>query len=116
VVVRKGKERTLRAVLADPLASSTAAGALSKHMSGAVLGSISDNHPLAGHVEGIQVLDIERGSPAWSAGLRAGDIVVSVNQLPVSSMKDVAAALKRNPDALLLNVRRGDGALFIVIR
>ena len=115
-VVRKGKQRTLRAVLADPLASSTAAGALSKHMSGALLGSISDSHPLAGHVVGVQVLDIERGSPAWSAGLRAGDIVVSVNQLPVSSMKDVAAAVKRNTDALLLNVRRGDGALYIVIR
>ena len=115
-VVRKGKQRTLQAVLADPLASSTAAGALSKHMSGALLGSITDNHPLAGHVEGVQVLDIERGSPAWSAGLRAGDIVVSVNQLPVSTMKEVAAAVKRNPDALLLNVRRGDGALFIVIR
>jgi hypothetical protein len=28
----------------------------------------------------------------------------------------VAAAVKRNPDALLLNIRRGDGALFIVIR
>ena len=110
------KQRTLRAVLADPLASSTAAGALSKHMSGAVLGSISDNHPLAGHVEGVQVLDIACGSPAWSAGLQTGDIVVSVNQLAVSSMKDVAVAVKRNPDALLLNVCRGDGALFIVIR
>ena len=57
-VVRKGKQRTLRVVLADPLASSAVAGALSKHMSGAVLGNITDNHPLAGHVEGVQVLDL----------------------------------------------------------
>jgi hypothetical protein len=34
----------------------------------------------------------------------------------VSSMDDVAAAVKSNPDALLLNIRRGNGALFIVIR
>ena len=115
-VVRKGKRMKLEAVIADPLASSTAAGTMSRHLSGAVLGAISDNHPLAGQVEGVQVLEIERGSPAWSAGLRADDIIVSVNQLPVSSMDAVAAALQRNPDALLLNIRRGNGALFIVIR
>lgn len=115
-VVRKGKQLTLRAVIADPLASSTPAGNLSKHLSGAALGAISDNHPLAGHVEGVQVLEIERGSPAWSAGLRADDIVVSVNQLPVSTMDDVATAVRRNPDSMLLNIRRGNGALFVVIR
>ena len=106
----------LEAVIADPLASSTAAGTMSRHLSGAVLGAISDNHPLAGQVEGVQVLEIERGSHAWSAGLRADDIIVSINQLPVQSMDAVAAALQRNPDALLLNIRRGNGALFIVIR
>ena len=81
-----------------------------------MLGAISDNHPLAGHVEGVQVLEIERGSPAWSAGLRADDIVVSVNQLPVSTMDDVATAVRRNPDSMLLNIRRGNGAMFVVIR
>ena len=115
-VLRKGKQLTLRAVLADPLTGSTAAGAVSKHLSGAVLGAISDNHPLAGHVEGVQVLKIERGTPAWSAGLRADDIIVSINQRPVASMDAVAAAVQRNPDALLLNIRRGNSALFVVIR
>ena len=62
------------------------------------------------------MLEVERGSPAWSAGLRADDIIVSINQRPVASMDAVAAAVKRNPDSLLLNIRRGNGALFIVIR
>ena len=115
-ILRKGKQLTLRAVIADPLASSTPAATVSKHLSGAVLGSISDNHPLAGNVEGVQVLEIKRGSPAWSAGLRADDIIVSINQRPVSSMDAVAAAVQSNPDALLLNIRRGSGALFVVIR
>jgi len=115
-VLRKGKRLTVQAVIADPLASSTSAARVSKHLSGAVLGNISDNHLLAGHVEGVQVLEVERGSPAWSAGLRADDIIVSINQRPVASMDAVAAAVKRNPDSLLLNIRRGNGALFIVIR
>lgn len=113
-VMRKGKQLTLRAVLADPLASSTVAGTMSKHRSGAVPGAISDNHPLAGPVDGVQVLEIERGSPAWLAGLRADDIVVSINQLPVTSMNDMAAAVKRNPDAMHLNIRRESGALLSV--
>jgi S1-C subfamily serine protease len=115
-VLRNGSPLTVHAVIADPLASSASAGIVSKHLSGAVLGSISDNHPLAGRVEGVEVLEVKRGSPAWSAGLRAEDIIVSVNQQPVSSMDDVAAAARRDADALLLNLRRGNGALYVVIR
>jgi Do/DeqQ family serine protease len=115
-ILRKGKRKTLHAVIADPLASSTSAATVSKYLSGAALGAISDNHPLAGEVAGVQVLEVERGSPAWSAGLRVDDIIVSVNQLPVTSMGDLATAVRRNSDAMLLNIRRGYGALFVVIR
>ena len=115
-VLRNGKPLSLRAVIADPLAGSTAAASVSKHLAGAVLGAVSDNHPLAGRIEGVQVLDIERGSNAWSAGLRADDVIVSINQQPVASVDAVAAAIKRDPDALLINIRRGEGALYIVIR
>ncbi|MGB5439641.1 MAG: PDZ domain-containing protein, partial [Gammaproteobacteria bacterium] len=114
-VLRNGSLRILRAVITDPLASSTAAGTISKHLSGAVLGAISDNHPFAGQVKGVEVLEIERDSPAWSAGLRAADIIMSVNQLPVSSMDELAQALGRSVDMLLLKIRRGNGALFMVI-
>jgi Do/DeqQ family serine protease len=115
-ILRNGKARTLAVVIADPEASSVPAAKMSRHLAGAVLGPISDNHPLAGQVDGVEVHEVERGSPGWSAGLRAGDIIVSVNQQPVSSVDDVAKAVKRNQDALLLNIRRGNGALFIVIR
>ncbi len=115
-ILRNGKSHTLQAVIADPQASSAPAGTISKHLSGALLGPITDNHPLAGQVAGVEVLEVKRGSPAWSAGLRADDIIVSVNQLPVDSMQAVAAAVGRNPDSLLLNIRRGEGALFVVIR
>ncbi len=115
-VLRKGEPLVLRAVIADPLVSSTPAAAVSKQLSGAQLGPVSDNHPLAGQVAGVEVLDVERGSPAWSAGLRAGDIIVSINQQPLSSVDEIAAAVRRDPNALLMNIRRGNGALYIVIR
>jgi Do/DeqQ family serine protease len=115
-VLRKGRPVTLHAVITDPLETATAAGQSSKHLAGAILGNLMDNHALAGQVQGVQVLDVERGSPAWSAGLRADDIIVSINEQALATVDDVAVAVKRNPDALLMNIRRGNGALYIVIR
>jgi Do/DeqQ family serine protease len=115
-ILRNGNPLTLQAVIDDPHTGSTTAGALSQHLSGALLGPVSDNHPLAGRVAGVEVLEVERGSRAWSAGVRAGDIIVSINQQPVSSVDEVASAVRRDSDALLLNIRRGNGALYIVIR
>ena len=114
-LLRHGNQLTLRAMIADPLADSASAEIVSKQLSGALLGAISDDHPLAGRVAGVQVLEVKRGSPAWSAGLRADDIIESVNQLPVSSLEELTAAVGRNGDALLLKIRRGNGALFILI-
>jgi serine protease Do/serine protease DegQ len=47
-ILRKGKQIMLQAVIADPLASITPAVTVSKHLSGPVPGSISDNRPRAG--------------------------------------------------------------------
>ncbi len=115
-VLRKGRPLTLHAVIVDPLETGTAAGQSSKHLTGAILGHIQDNHVLAGQVQGVQVLEVEHGSPAWSAGLRTDDIIVSINQQALQSADDVAVAVKCNPDALLMNIRRGNGALFLVNR
>jgi Do/DeqQ family serine protease len=115
-VLRKGTALTLHAIIADPLESASAAGESSSRLAGAILGQIQDNHVLAGQVQGVQVLDVEPGSPAWLAGLRADDVIVSINEQALASVDDVAVAVKRNPNALLMNVRRGNGALFIVLR
>ena len=50
------------------------------------------------------------------AGLREEDIIVSANRRPVNTIDDLRAAVRLNPKALLMNIKRGDGALFLVIR
>jgi serine protease Do/serine protease DegQ len=115
-VLRKGRPMKTSAVLTDPRKLAADAGAASEYLSGAVLGAIADTHPLAGRIEGLQVHEVKRGSPAWSAGLRPDDIIVAVNQAGVTSMDEVMAAAKRNPDALLLNILRGNSELMIVIQ
>lgn len=115
-LLRNGRQLKLRAVIADPQAGSRSSAIMGEQLSGAVLGAISDNHPLAGRVDGVQVREVKHGSPAWSAGLRADDIIEYVNRLPVASLDDVAAAVRQSSDSLLLNVRRGNASLFILIR
>ena len=115
-IIRDGHERIIRARIAEPKRVSAEAAGLSKELSGAVLGDIEDNHPLAGKVEGVEVLDVEPGSAAAQAGLRQGDIIVSVNREPVKSVEDVRRAAEKSRHGILLNIRRGEGALFLVIR
>ena len=115
-IIRDGHKKTITAKIAEPKRTRAEDAGLGDALSGAVLGAIQPNHPLAGKVEGVEVLDVERGSPADRAGLLPGDIIVSVNRQPVSSVKDVRKAAKKRKHGILLNIRRGDGALFLVIR
>ncbi len=115
-IIRDGRRKTVKAVIEEPRRERADAGRISERLAGAVLGPITPDHPLAGEVEGLEVLDVERGSVAWRAGLRRGDVIVSVNRHPVRSLADLRRAVKAGRDGLLLNIRRGAGALFIVIR
>jgi len=115
-VVRDGHHRTVRVKIAEPSHEAAAGAHLSKRLAGATVGPIPSDHPLAGQVEGIAILNVKRGSSAWMAGLRRGDIIVSINRQPVHTLDEARAAVKRSRGGLLLNVRRGNGAFFVVIR
>mgnify|MGYP003306383178 CR=1 FL=1 len=65
---------------------------------------------------GVRAVEVAQTSLAWSAGLREGDLIISVNKQPIYSLKDVEQAVDENDAMLLLNVVRGNTGLFIVIR
>jgi len=115
-IMRNGRSRTLRAQIAEPQDVRLDAGRMSERLAGAVLGDLPPGHRRAGSDGGVVVLDVERGSPAWQAGLRAGDIIISINRQAVREVADVPAAVKRSADRLLLNIQRGNAALFVVIQ
>lgn len=58
--------------------------------------------------DGLLVLDVAPGSPAWHGGVRSGDLVVDVNGLPVRTRRDLAVALE-TPGACELFYRGRDG-------
>lgn len=114
-LLRDGKEKTLSARIRQRSAERSEAEEIDSRLEGATLGSIERSHPLFGRVEGVQVLAIEPGSPAEQAGLRAGDVITEVNRRDVHDLAEFRRAVRDGGDRLLLHVRRGDGAFYLVI-
>jgi serine protease Do len=61
--------------------------------------------------EGVLVQAVTPGSPAANAGVQAGDVILQVNQVPVSSVEGVKGevAKAKGDKPLLLLLRRADG-------
>ncbi|MFV2059994.1 MAG: DegQ family serine endoprotease [Gammaproteobacteria bacterium] len=114
-LIRDGADKTIYAKLSKPKQTTAKAEDLNKKLAGAVLGDINAGHPLSGKVDGVEVISIERGSPAANAGLLKGDIIVSVNRYPVKTVADVKK-YAGSGGGILLNIQRGNGALFLFIR
>jgi len=115
-VIRDGRERTLRAVLAKAEQMTVQAKGLARRLAGATFETLGPDSPLYGQVEGVRVVAVERGSPAWRIGLRKNDVIIAVNREPVSDLDAFKAAVAASRGALLLNIQRGAAQVFIVIR
>ena len=61
-------------------------------------------------------MEIQRGSHAWISGLRANDVITSVNKNPIKNLDEFLSAVDKKEDALLLRIVRGNMASFIVIK
>ena len=64
---------------------------------------------------GVEVTNVEEGSPAAQRGLRSGDVITAVNRVLVRNLRDLAA-ISENNRILFLLVQRGDRSLMLQIR
>ena len=67
------------------------------------------------NTQGGVVVEQARG-PAADAGIQPGDIVLSANGAPVSSVADLRTALEKSKGHIALLVQRGDARLFVPVR
>jgi serine protease Do len=67
---------------------------------------------------GVVVMDVEAGEAAEEAGLQRGDLIVSVNGVPVESLSTFRSEIeKAQADGLArLRVRRGNSHLFVILK
>jgi serine protease Do/serine protease DegQ len=108
-LLREGKPRTVTAVLREA-AQLSDASSIHPALAGAELVEVSED--TAG---GVRVREVEPGSPAAQAGLRADDRIIAVNRQRVSSLAELRAATKDQASPLI-QLRRGNQVLLLPLR
>lgn len=114
-VIRDGKKQTVKAVIAEPKLTVFKGEELNPRLKGAQLGAAEVVLKQEG-ISGLVVMEIEPNSPAAASGLRRGDIITSINRQPISNMEEAKQAIKASRRGVLLNIQRGDVALFMVLQ
>ncbi len=115
-IIRDGKTLEVVTEFGRKVETMLAAGQLNDRLTGAMFADINQESPLYGKVDGVLISEVETGSPAWSYGLRPGDLVVGANRIQTRNLKELKDAVARSGQALMLRIRRGSGSVFILIQ
>jgi Do/DeqQ family serine protease len=113
-VIRDGKPAKMRAVIEKTRVNTVDGGELHPRLQGAKLASAA--RALNREVPGLLVTDVDGGSPAARAGLRKDDVILSINRQIVNTPEEAARIVKSSSGQLLVNLQRGDAALFMVLQ
>ena len=87
-----------------------------KKLAGAEFGPVIPGSPYYGKKEGVMVTNVEQNSPAWNAGLRAGDLITALNRNPVRNLDDLSKATAGGTGPMALNILRDDAAAIVILR
>jgi S1-C subfamily serine protease len=114
--LRKGQERSVNAVIGKPATETAQTPATGLKDVPQLAGVQLEVQPARRGENGgrILVAKVEADSPAWQAGLRPGDTLLSVNQQRVSTLEDVTRASAKG-GKLLVQVARGEQGVFFAV-
>jgi S1-C subfamily serine protease len=67
---------------------------------------------------GVIITQVREGSPSDDAGLKIQDIILQVNKVNISSLKDFLNEIKKSPQeaTLLLLIKRGEMNFFVTVK
>jgi serine protease Do/serine protease DegQ len=116
-LLREGAPARATLVIADRDEGVSASGQFrNERFADTTIGEIPQDSPVFGRLQGVMAYKVDRGSRAWSAGLRAGDIIVSVNRQRTPTLPAFLAVVNQAQGALLLSVHRGNQSAYLVIK
>jgi serine protease Do len=122
-LLRGGKAMTLEVNLGEAPSNKAAyaGGTVAQPQQGLQVEPINDANRKRFGIEpsvkaGVVVTDLRPNSAAAEAGLRVGDVVVEIDQKPVTSADQFNRAFAAAKDRALLLVSRGAGTVFVVIK
>ncbi len=115
VISRHGKELTRRTVVTDLKQHEQRLQSSNPFLYGLALQTFTQDSPLHGHIEGIQIIAASENSAGWRAGLRPGDVIIGANNTLVKTTDELQSIARKQKKQLLVQVLRGPGALYILI-
>ncbi len=108
--IRGGDRRTVTATLGERSLRQMAGADIHPGLSGSRFATETTTG-----TGGVEVADVEPGSPAAQRGLRPGDVIIAVNRVGVGNLEQLQEVAGRN-QILFLLVRRDDRQLMLQIR
>ena len=129
-LLRKGKKIDVTVVIRElpkklagmPLVEEPDGGGKSKALAGLVVRQLTPEIARRFGIDrgetGVVIMQVDRGSRVFAAGLRPGDLVLQINQKDIASIQDYEKAVKKiKPrERILLLVRKKGQDLFVTIR
>lgn len=115
VISRRGRSMTLHTLVTDLKKHEQHLQSSNPFLYGLALQTFTQDSPLHGHVEGVQVAAASENSAGWRAGLRPGDVIISANNSPIKTTAELQAIARKEKKQLLVQVLRGPGALYILV-
>ena len=114
--IRDGATIILQTTMVERQRDLVTSDSLHPRLSGAILADMDSEHPLYGRLEGVQVIEVERGTVTEEAGFQEGDVITAANKIRVRNLEELAHVLSRSGNALILRIQRGNSAVFALIR
>ena len=114
-VLRDGSKKNMNVTIGKLPTEQKVAAAVSERqtLEGASFSTVTLADSKGG--KGVRITGVERNSPAYQLGLRANDVIVSVNRTQVKNMEDFNSALKESKRQAALFIKRGDEDLLVIV-
>jgi serine protease DegQ len=111
-LLRNGREQVVKVRIEAPTPQELEGQAVDTRVDGARFERVLDRDG----VGRIRIAAVQPRSAAARAGLREGDVVLSVNRREVANLDELVAAAQAGRGTLLLNLQRGTSAFFLMLQ
>jgi Do/DeqQ family serine protease len=115
-VLRGGKPQTITVTVGKDSEQATPGIELNPALAGATFAPVDESAQQGDDTRGIVIKTLDPRGAAARAGLQQGDIIIAVNRQPVETMDQFRKLAGAKSGELLLQVRRGNGAFFLLLK
>ena len=107
-ILRDGKTKVIKAKVGEATSQLASNGSIHPFLEGVSLQSFRDG--------GVEVTAIAPDAVAAGSGLRPGDVILSANRYKVGDLDDLRQILQQPAQRVVLRVKRGNAALYLVLQ